>query len=459
MLEKAEQICTIWKNRSLSLIGKVTVLNTLVGSLFVYKMAVLQSISQDEIKKFEKTVNDFLWGTDKRPKIALRTLQNTKEYGGLKVIDIAAKDKALKIQWINKFKNNDKIRTLALQFLPLGEQYWYCNLNSKDIKKVVESGFWQDVALAWAKINFRKPERKEHVLEQRVWYNSEIKVGGKVIFYKKVFEAGLVTIRQLLNDTGTGLCSFQDFQTRFGVEGVSWLEFNSLIAAIPTEWKNMLSHNYHDPNYKSNYDALKPKSSQNIYIRLVEDEKALCKVKSRWEEKLNATIEQEEFEKLFLNLYKITTNSKLRSFQFRLLHRRIYLNQQLYRWKMTDSALCDYCQEEYETIEHLFTACRITQRFWELLQNWYECMTNTEINFSITDTLFNNTENLTINAILISAKQFIFSRKIQGKYINFYIFKDQLREQIKYEHKLTKERNSKMGWKKFNKKWGSIIRI
>ena len=44
-LSKTKSILNGWKNRGLSLIGKVTIINTLISSLFVYKMLVLQSIT------------------------------------------------------------------------------------------------------------------------------------------------------------------------------------------------------------------------------------------------------------------------------------------------------------------------------------------------------------------------------------------------------------------------------
>ena len=46
MIDKIKSILLSWGNRGLSLYGKILIINTLIGSLFVYKMSVLPSISE-----------------------------------------------------------------------------------------------------------------------------------------------------------------------------------------------------------------------------------------------------------------------------------------------------------------------------------------------------------------------------------------------------------------------------
>ena len=39
ILSKADEVMYDWRNRGLTIVSKVAVLNTLIGSLFVYKMS------------------------------------------------------------------------------------------------------------------------------------------------------------------------------------------------------------------------------------------------------------------------------------------------------------------------------------------------------------------------------------------------------------------------------------
>ena len=52
ILCKANEVMNDWKNRGLSIVGKTTVLNVLIGSLFVCKMSVLPRIPQSIVKRF-----------------------------------------------------------------------------------------------------------------------------------------------------------------------------------------------------------------------------------------------------------------------------------------------------------------------------------------------------------------------------------------------------------------------
>ena len=57
-----------WTHRGLSLLGKVTVINVLVASLFVYKIMVLPNIPNNIINKFNTLIQQFLWGGGEKVK-------------------------------------------------------------------------------------------------------------------------------------------------------------------------------------------------------------------------------------------------------------------------------------------------------------------------------------------------------------------------------------------------------
>lgn len=63
-------------------------------------MQVSSFVSKEIVLRFEKIVNEFLWGKGKRPKMKISTLYNTKSAGGLKLVVLQAEDKILKIKWI-----------------------------------------------------------------------------------------------------------------------------------------------------------------------------------------------------------------------------------------------------------------------------------------------------------------------------------------------------------------------
>ncbi len=43
------------------------------------------------------------------------------------------------------------------------------------------------------------------------------------------------------------------------------------------------------------------------------------------------------------------------------MHRTLVTRERLYGWKMSENDLCTFCDEEIETIEHLFSECEVTK--------------------------------------------------------------------------------------------------
>ena len=87
---KVRSILNSWQNRGLSLFGKIQVVNTLVASLFVYKMMVLPKMPKSIIKNIENIIRNYLWNGGKA-KIAYNILQLPKEEGGLNLVDFRQK--------------------------------------------------------------------------------------------------------------------------------------------------------------------------------------------------------------------------------------------------------------------------------------------------------------------------------------------------------------------------------
>ncbi|KAH3811392.1 hypothetical protein DPMN_139802 [Dreissena polymorpha] len=70
--------------------------------------------------------------------------------------------------------------------------------------------------------------------------------------------------------------------------------------------------------------------------------------------------------------YKATIESTLRNFQYKYIHRIIATNKYLFKCKLSNSSLSDFCSENIETIEHLFWECKHIQPIWNQLTSFLE---------------------------------------------------------------------------------------
>ena len=100
-MEKMRNCLGCWTVGRLSLIGKITVLKSLVASQVIHLLSPLQ-INSQIIKQINDLFFDFLWNS-KGDKIKRNIITQNYGNGGLRMIDIKSFNKALKRLWIRKY--------------------------------------------------------------------------------------------------------------------------------------------------------------------------------------------------------------------------------------------------------------------------------------------------------------------------------------------------------------------
>ncbi len=94
-IEKMRMVFERWKSRKLTIFGKILIIKSISTSKIIHTMSIL-STPESVLKQ----VNfNFIW--DANDRIKRRTLIGDKNHGGVKMLDIYCKNKALKASWIN----------------------------------------------------------------------------------------------------------------------------------------------------------------------------------------------------------------------------------------------------------------------------------------------------------------------------------------------------------------------
>ena len=237
IVEKLLAITEIWQYRSLTIMGKVLVVNTLMASLFVYKLQVLPYIPEPIFTKIESAIEHFIWN-GKRPKIILQSLKKEKWQGSLGLVDLHTKHESLLINWVIVTQNNYQCLNLAKYFLGCQVEnnlIWKFNLSPRHVEKhFCHCGFWYYVLRAWSTHNFQIPQNGENIRQQIVWYNSNITIKGDILLPLPGFSTQL-TINDLADNKT--FFSVKDFQEARNTT-VNWLHYQSLVQAIPPLLEN-----------------------------------------------------------------------------------------------------------------------------------------------------------------------------------------------------------------------------
>ena len=82
-----------------------------------------------------------------------------------------------------------------------------------------------------------------------------------------------------------------------------------------------------------------------------------------------------------------TKETKLREFQFKLLHRRIATNDFLYKIGIKQSDSCTFCGETTQNLVHLFWSCIYSNAFWKDCYQWIMQNTSKVEQFCLSEAL------------------------------------------------------------------------
>ena len=298
ILEKATSVLTAWSKRSLTLLGKIEVVNTLVASLFSYRLQVLPSPSDQFMKEYQKIVTKFLWD-GKRPKIAYKKLTLSYEQGGLKLSDLKLRDLALKVKWVQQDRFNQLSWSELLRVeKDFGKDIWWkCNLSKKDVKNIMRPSVFTDIYKAWAHLNFCQPTSKEQVLSQPLWFNSCIKDKSKVVYIKAWSDKGVNFVKQLVDANHCKFKTCEQLWQEFG-KVINVIDLTRIINAIPKEWLAIIRHDIKVEIVKPGIEVVKSniKCSAVVYKEMLTRQKSSTEViRSKWENVLCTEINDKEW--------------------------------------------------------------------------------------------------------------------------------------------------------------------
>ena len=182
------------------------------------------------MKKINTLFYDYLWN-GKPDKIKRDVIIKNYLEGGLKMIHIKSYITALKVTWIRRI------------YIHSGNWDFYIdsvfdkhNLASmgiekvKDLSKQCENKFWKDVLEARYNTILASKIYKTHIMENPIWFNSEIKVERKHIFNRVWYNKGIHTINDLIKEDKE-FCSLEELREKYNIH-TNFLTYQSIKRAV-----------------------------------------------------------------------------------------------------------------------------------------------------------------------------------------------------------------------------------
>ena len=459
-LREIRNLLIQWSKRILTPYGRITVVKSLAVAKINHLFLTLPNPPENIIKELNSLFFRYIWNgsIDK-----IKRDVSIKKYadGGLKILKIEDFIDAMKLSWIRRIVKSDSKWKYLLE-LSYPNTTNFANYGSDFMRNkmsYISNKFWTDTFQAW--INFSnkiKIKSWTDFLKQPIWYNINVKVGGKSILYKKWFEKGIVFIYDIIDSNG----NFLTFDYIYNILRIQTniVEYQGLIRSITMYRERLkISQNVSTISRPDIPTAIKlllwNKKGGKLFYQILTDNQSTPTSQGKWQNELNID-DLYPWKKIYSLPYKLTNHTNIRWFQYRLTHRILSTNKFLTKIGIKQDSLCSFCKLHPETLSHIFWNCDTVKNFWNNLTDW---LTNNfshivTLNFTLEDILFGihdfKRADDILNLLLILAKQFIYRMKCNNS-------RPVLQHFIKTLHFYYNSEKyvafTNCNWKKFNKKW------
>ena len=458
---KMQKMFNLWSQRDLSLFGKITIAKTLGLSKMIFSSACLPTPSHI-VSSIDKMVTAFVWN-NKPAKIKRESMIGSKESGGLDLPDYESIKNSLLVSWVKRMIDGKSEAWMAIPSYYLenvgGTFIFECNydVDLLDLNGLPE--FYVDTLRAWSEIKGEYiPENHLQIRDEILWNNKNIAIAGKSIYYKDWHAVGIKKIKDLLNDENK-FTSYQNLSQKVG-KRFPFTKLLGLINAIPDSWKQKLKtqSRFNNDNDQHNNKAslttkgITCKKSCSIFVKRKFKE-PLANNRLR---RLGVN-ELHKINEIHSLSFKMTKETKLSIFQFKIIHNILPHRVLLYKMKITNSDLCLYCGSQ-ETLQHLLVSCPLLRTFWSDVLTWWNSSSTRNILFDELKILYGYNSGdprcLLLNYYILIAKFHIFKYKIDSKSPTFPAFMALLKEKL-LVYKAAAVANKTL--QKFQTRWTTLL--
>ena len=150
-ISEIERIINMYSKFSLSLIGRVTVIKTLMLPKIVYLLTVLPTPPGNIFEAIEKRLKDFLWKNG-NVRICNKQLEKEIGEGGLKLANIRDFNKSPKLSWLKRLLTTEGSWQAIFENYCGIPKKMVLELDGKSFMELVEkipNPFWKDVLQIW----------------------------------------------------------------------------------------------------------------------------------------------------------------------------------------------------------------------------------------------------------------------------------------------------------------------
>jgi exonuclease III len=323
-IKTLSNVLNMWKQRDLTVLGKITIIKTFGLASLLYTSAMI-GMPLSVQKKVNSIIYQCIWKGPDRVKRSV--MCGGLDDGGVKMVDLKSKVNAQAVMWLKRLTmvNPSGWKHILLTYLNKigGESILECNFNHHKLPDNIPP-FYLNALRLWSEINFSEPKNANEACNQVIWNNQFILIGNESVYYSKFAEAGFHTLYDFIEDNG----NFKEFNT-LGIAGLNRADFirwYGLINAIPIVWRKWIrkGHTIKDNarliglTLLNGFVQISNFRLRDLYMWYVNKSKTVPV--SHYTLKKRYNVSDNDCKNIFIMPYKVTLDSRLRWLQYRITH-------------------------------------------------------------------------------------------------------------------------------------------
>ncbi len=415
-LEKIKIIFERWKGRNLTIFGKILIIKSLATSMLIHTMSILE-VPDDILKEIEKMIFNFLWNSHER--IKRKTLIGNKESGGVEMLDIFCKNKALKAAWLRKLHTKNPNSEFVNMYLKkFGFKIDYLiKCNTADVNQLIKElnlpKFWAEV-FAYANecksIKNIENMSESEFLAEPIWFNTKLKINNKPIFLSNWTKSNILYIKDLFDRQGNLIT--ENMVQNILIYKRNWIaEFYKIKKVLKKQIRNFDTSLAKFINIKDNWDILVNNSKYSMkeqksrfYYRILVDKKFDKNyMEKSWENSFYPNI---NWKSVYRNQVWGIQEKKIGEFNYKLLCNILCTRSVISKWNKNINSKCQFCGDT-QNVKHLIFDCPRVQNLWQAIS------TILQVNISYKHIIIGN----------VVSNDYIASRNLVISYITYGIYK------------------------------------
>ena len=376
-LIKLKSIIKSWSKRSLTPIGRIHLIKSLMISQFNNLFMSLPNPDNGFLNDLNSTLYHFLWNSSNN-KIKRDIVTQDYCEGGLKMVDIRFFVDSLKLSWIKRlYRTTAKWQIICETYADIHMLSTCGNEYIRDCYNKCKNKFWKDVFKAWMGFNekVRMKIKGKNIWNTPIWFNKDLVIGKKSIFYKTWYDKGVIIINDLFKDFSSGTFhTFEDFNQIYSVN-TNFLQYRGVVSAVKTflARSEIEYSSQHFPSIPSNIEyIIRCKTGTKDLYNILARNCTIPTGRKRWEEKLE--LDDLNWGVIYKNCFRATKNTKLQWFQYRIVHHILTTNSFMFKLGLLNNPFCTFCNLQRETIIHIMWECPEVQKFLESLEVLLEAL-------------------------------------------------------------------------------------